>query len=251
MRILITNDDGIHAPGLGILENIASALSDDLIVVAPESDQSGVSHSMSLNEPLRLRQISEKRYAVRGTPTDCVLMGVRHLLKDKAPDLVLSGVNRGRNVAEDITYSGTVAGAIEGTLLGIPSLALSQAHGPDDPPWACAEIHGPAVIRKLLAYGFSKGLLFNINFPPCRPEDIAGTSITVQGRRNQQALIDVVEREDFRRNSYYWLAFAREDPDPIDGSDLWAMAKNRISITPLKLDMTDVAAIERLSALFD
>src|SRR5271157_3455041 len=114
MRILLTNDDGIHAPGLAVLETIAGELSDDVFVVAPESDQSGVSHSLSLNDPLRLREIDPRHYAVKGTPTDCVIMGVRHILTD-APDLVLSGVNRGQNVAEDVTYSGTIAGAIEGT----------------------------------------------------------------------------------------------------------------------------------------
>src|ERR1700753_1169785 len=128
MRILVTNDDGIHAPGLQVLERIAAQLSDDVWIVAPEHDQSGVSHSLSLNDPLRLREINERRFAVKGTPTDCVIMGARHILKEP-PDLVLSGVNRGRNCAEDVTYSGTVAGAMEGTLLGIPSIALSQASG--------------------------------------------------------------------------------------------------------------------------
>ncbi|MCA3630206.1 MAG: 5'/3'-nucleotidase SurE, partial [Methylobacterium sp.] len=130
MRILVTNDDGIHAPGLAVLERIAREISDDVIVVAPETDQSGVSHSLSLNDPLRLREISPKHFAVKGTPTDCVIMGLRHVLKGKRPDLVLSGVNRGQNVAEDVTYSGTIAAAMEGTLLGVPSIALSQAVNP-------------------------------------------------------------------------------------------------------------------------
>src|ERR1700722_13757069 len=129
MRILLTNDDGIHADGLATLERIAAQLCDDVFVVAPESDQSGVAHSLSLNDPLRLRQISERRFAVKGTPTDCVIMGVRSILEGRNPDLVLSGVNRGHNVAEDVTYSGTIAGAMEGTILGIPSIALSQCYG--------------------------------------------------------------------------------------------------------------------------
>src|ERR1700751_3746717 len=127
-RILCTNDDGIHAPGLKVIEEIASALSDDVWVVAPELDQSGVSHSLSLNDPLRLREIGERHFAVKGTPTDCVIMGARHILKDRPPDLVLAGVNRGRNAGEDVIYSGTVAGAVEGTILGIPSFALSQSY---------------------------------------------------------------------------------------------------------------------------
>src|SRR4249919_4291229 len=126
MRILITNDDGVHARGLEVLEEIARALSDDVWIVAPETDQSGVSHSLSLNDPLRLRELSERHFAVKGTPTDCVIMGARHVLP-APPDLVLSGVNRGRNAAEDVLYSGTVAAAKEACVLGIPSFALSQA----------------------------------------------------------------------------------------------------------------------------
>ena len=128
MRILVTNDDGIHSPGLDTCEEIARKLSDDVWVVAPEHDQSGVAHSLSLNDPLRLREVAPKHFAVKGTPTDCVIMGARHILKDRPPDLVLSGVNRGRNAGEDVIYSGTVAGAVEGTILGIPSFALSQAY---------------------------------------------------------------------------------------------------------------------------
>ena len=153
MRILCTNDDGIHAPGLKILEAIARQLSDDIWVVAPETDQSGVSHSLSLNDPLRLRGISERHFAVKGTPTDCVIMGIRHILHGTKPDLVLSGVNRGQNVAEDVSYSGTVAGAIEGTILGVPSIALSQAYGPggrDAVKWHCAETHAARIVRVIL-----------------------------------------------------------------------------------------------------
>src|SRR4051812_21364487 len=172
MRILCTNDDGIHAPGLKTLESIARNLSDDVWVVAPETDQSGVAHSLSLNDPLRLRQIDERRFAVKGTPTDCVIMGVRHILKDRRPDLVLSGVNKGQNVAEDVTYSGTVAAAIEATILGIPAVALSQAYGPngrDHISWEVAERQAPAIIRKVLEAGVPKGVLVNVNFPNCEP----------------------------------------------------------------------------------
>src|SRR3974390_1329968 len=128
MRILVTNDDGIHSEGLDICAEIARTLSDEVWVVAPEHDQSGVAHSLSLNDPLRLRQGGDRRFAVRGTPTDCVIMGARHVLDGKDIDLVLSGVNRGRNVGEDVIYSGTVAGAMEGALIGIPSIALSQSY---------------------------------------------------------------------------------------------------------------------------
>ncbi|CAM5766749.1 5'-nucleotidase SurE [Labrys miyagiensis] len=253
MRILITNDDGIHAPGLITLEKIARALSDDVIIIAPETDQSGVSHSLSLSTPLRLRRIQEDRFAVSGTPTDCVLMGVQHVLKGKAPDLILSGVNRGQNIADDVTYSGTIAAAMEGTVLGIPSIALSQAYGiggPDGLRWRCAEHHGPVIVRRLLAHGFSKGMLFNVNFPDCEPEEVTGISVTTQGQRNS-ALVDVVERQDFRGGPYYWLAPRREKPPQIEGTDLWAMFQKRISVTPLHLNLTDVAALQRLSDVFE
>lgn len=141
MRILVTNDDGIHAPGLEVAAEIARALSDDVWVIAPELDQSGVAHSLSLNDPLRMREVSERRFAIKGTPTDCVIMGVRHILNGRAPNLVLSGVNRGSNTGEDVTYSGTIAGAMEGTILGIPSVALSQAYSHDTrlrPHWQTA-----------------------------------------------------------------------------------------------------------------
>src|ERR1700693_167285 len=161
MRILLTNDDGIYAPGLGVLEQIAGSLSDDIWVVAPETDQSGVSHSLSLNDPLRMREVGERQFAVKGTPTDCVIMGVRHLMKEK-PDLVLSGVNRGRNCAEDITYSGTVAGAMEGAVLGIPSFALSQAYAfttKHHPYWDTAVKFAPDLIQRVLDAGMPRDVL--------------------------------------------------------------------------------------------
>src|SRR5437764_11499985 len=191
MRILITNDDGIHAPGLDVCEEIARALSDDVWVVAPESDQSGVSHSLSLNDPLRLREIGSRRFAVKGTPTDCVIMGARYIVKEGSPDLVLSGVNRGLNAAEDVTYSGTIAGAMEGTILGIPSMALSQAYGPatrERPHWDTAIHYAPDLIRRVLAAGMPRDVLVNINFPDCPPDEVKGIAITMQGKRDQALL---------------------------------------------------------------
>jgi 5'-nucleotidase len=253
MRILITNDDGIHAPGLAILEKIAAGLSDDVIVVAPEYDQSGVAHSLSLNDPLRLRKISERRFAVKGTPTDCIIMGVRSILQGEKPDLVLSGVNRGQNVADDITYSGTVAGAMEGTMLGIPSVALSQCYGPggqDAIHWDCAEAHGARLIRALLAKGIERNVLVNVNFPDSAADQVAGVAATVQGRRDMQVL-RIDPRLDGRGNPYYWIAFDRETTEPAFGTDLEALRRKYISVTPLKLDLTDQASVERYSRLFD
>ncbi|MGW5957599.1 5'/3'-nucleotidase SurE [Methylorubrum thiocyanatum] len=252
MRILVTNDDGIHAPGLETLEGIACELSDDVWVVAPEYDQSGVSHSLSLNDPLRLRQVSEKRFAVKGTPSDCVIMGVSHILKDHRPDLVLSGVNRGQNVAEDVTYSGTIAGAMEGTILGIRAIALSQAYGAGgraNLKWSCAAAHGAAVIRKILEIGIEPGILVNVNFPDCEPEEVQGVAVSAQGQRNQ-ALLQIDARHDGRGNPYFWLAFAKARFEPGNGTDLKAIAENRIAVTPLRLDLTDEPELTRFAAAF-
>src|SRR5205809_1013057 len=221
MRILITHAVGIHARGLEGCEKIARALSDDIWIVAPESDQSGVSHSLSLNDPLRLREVAPKHFAVKGTPTDCIIMGIRHIMKDAPPDLVLSGVNRGQNVAEDVTYSGTIAGAMEGTTLGVPSFALSQVYGLDtrqNPHWDTAIRHGPDVIRKVLQEGVPKGVLVNVNFPDCPPDAVKGVAITMQGTRDQD-LLRIDPRHDGRGNPYYWLTFARKErPKPRCGS---------------------------------
>ena len=254
MRILITNDDGIHAPGLEVLERIARALSDDVIVVAPETDQSGVAHSLSLNDPLRLREIGEARYAVKGTPTDCVIMGVRSILAERRPDLVLSGVNRGQNVAEDVTYSGTIAAAMEGTLLGVPSIALSQAYGPDSGRknihWGCAEAHAAAVIRKVLDQRLPRDILVNINFPDCPAEDLQGVAVTRQGKRDTD-LMRVDAREDGRGNPYFWVGFAKGKHTPAEGTDLFALSRKMVSVTPLRLDLTDQDSHVTLARAFN
>jgi 5'-nucleotidase len=254
MRILVTNDDGINAPGLDVCAEIARALSDDVWVVAPEFDQSGVSHSLSLNDPLRMRAVDERRFAIKGTPTDCVIMGVRHILDGKGPDLILSGVNRGQNTAEDVTYSGTIAGAIEGAILGIPSVAMSQAYSVasrQKPHWNTALAHGPGLIRKVLAEGIPRDVLLNVNFPDCAPDEVQGIAVAAQGKRDQEWLrIDA--RQDGRGNPYYWIAFARGPrPAARTGTDLRALSDNCISVTPLRIDMTDEPFMTRLAQLFD
>jgi 5'-nucleotidase len=252
MRILVTNDDGIHAPGLAVLERIAATLAQDVVVVAPEYDQSGVAHSLSLNDPLRLRKISERRFAVKGTPTDCVIMAVRSIFQGLKPDLVLSGVNRGQNVADDITYSGTIAAAMEGAMLGIPSIALSQCYGPegrDELDWSCAEVHAPGLIKILLAEGIDRDVLINVNFPACSAEEVVGVSVTVQGRRDLQ-MVRIEPRTDGRGNPYYWIAFDRDVADPPPGTDLDALLNKRISLTPLKLDLTDEVSAARYAQIF-
>jgi 5'-nucleotidase len=257
MRILITNDDGIMAPGLDVLEKIASELTDDVWVVAPEIDNSGASHSLTLAEPLRLRELAKRHYAVRGTPTDCVIMGVRFLLKSKPPDLVLSGVNRGQNLADDITYSGTVAGAIQGTLLGIPSAAMSLVTGPaesdqgsGDPFWKTPMKHGAPLLRKLLKAGWPEGVVLNVNFPDCAPEDVAGTCATVQGQRDPD-LFRIIDRQDARGRAYYWIGVERRRAKPPKDTDLWAVRSKLISVTPLCLDYTDQTTRSRFAEMLN
>ncbi|MGY3452372.1 5'/3'-nucleotidase SurE [Bradyrhizobium sp. USDA 4353] len=251
MRILCTNDDGIHAPGLKVMEEIARALSDDVWIVAPELDQSGVSHSLSLNDPLRLREVGPRHFAVRGTPTDCVIMGARHILGEKRPDLVLSGVNKGRNVAEDVVYSGTIAGALEGTILGLPSFALSQEFSVatrDKPSWDTALKFGPQIVRKVLDAGVPKNTVINVNFPSCSPDEVRGIVVTRQGKRNL-GFLKVDERRDGRGNPYFWIGFDRaaalDVPD--EGTDLAALAAHYVSVTPLRLDRTDEAFSGKLT----
>jgi 5'-nucleotidase len=249
MRILLTNDDGIDSPGLHALHQIASQLSQDVWVVAPETNQSGASHSLTLHEPLRLRQVDERTFAVRGTPTDSVIMGVRHILKDQTPSLVLSGVNSGANMAEDVAYSGTIAGAFEGSILGIRSMALSQAYGNEGRKaikWHTALAHAPALIGKLLAVDWAPSSVMNINFPDREPGDVVATVVTTQGKRDP-GLLQIEERADTWGNPYYWLAFERRRSTAQEGTDLWAVYSGRISVTPLFLNLTHQSMRETLA----
>lgn len=251
-RILVTNDDGIDAPGLKTARKIAAALSDDVWVVAPRDEHSGASHSLSLTRPLRLHRRSPQVYAVAGTPTDCVMVATRYLLRDALPDLVLSGVNFGQNLAEDVSYSGTVAGAKEGTVIGIPSVALSQAisfDGRRNPRFAVAEKHAPAIIQKLVKTGWPRGTLININFPDIDPNDKCGIQVTKQGRRDTH-LLTLSEREDPRGVPYFWYDFDRRIQKTTAGSDMAAVYSGNISITPLKMDHTDLGLHRQLEKVF-
>lgn len=249
-RILVTNDDGIYAPGLAALENIARALSEDVFVVAPQNEQSGASHSLTLHAPLRARRYGERRYAVQGTPTDCVSMAVKHFMKDAPPALVLSGVNHGSNLAEDVTYSGTVAAAMEGATLGIRSIAMSQAWGFKSDGrmrMETAEAFGPRLVSEFWERGWPSEVLININYPDCDPGEVRGIEATRQGRRDQSNLY-VEERQDLRGGAYYWLGMTRKLSDPPEGTDLRAIYSDRISVTPLHLDLTQADQLPMLKA---
>lgn len=244
MRILITNDDGVRAPGFALLEDIARSISDDVWAIAPLEEQSGAGHSLSLHAPVRVEKLGPQRFAVRGTPTDCVMMALGNIISGPRPDLLLSGINRGANLAEDVTYSGTVSAAMEGLLAGVPSIALSQAvqnqpQGQD--VFAVAARHGTSVVQRLIAAGWPDGVLLNVNFPPCAPDDLQGLRVTEQGFRDHGRLI-VEERRDVRGIRYYWFGLGRESPTPGHETDLKAMRENCISVTPLHLDLTHHAS---------
>lgn len=252
MRILVTNDDGIGAEGLDVLRRMAEQLSSDVWVIAPEKNQSGASHSMTLHEPLRSRQMDQRTFIVRGTPTDCVIMGVRHFLVDHPPDLVLSGVNHGSNLAEDVTYSGTIAAAIEGTLLGIRSIAMSQTGGSLEEGkihWETPRDHGPGLLSKLLDVGWPTGIVLNVNYPPRPPEAVTGIEVTRQGRRDQ-AYLRIDERNDPWGMPYFWFGFERPPSTLVAGTDLGAIDAGRISVTPLCLNLTDAPTRQSLEQAF-
>lgn len=250
MRVLLSNDDGILGPGLSVLERIAHALSDDVWIVAPELDQSGASHSLTLRDPLRIREVSEKRFAVNGTPTDCVMLGVKNIMRNIKPDIVLSGVNYGANLAEDITYSGTVAAAMEATLLGIPAVALSQVvdYGHPAAHWGTAEHHAPTVLKQLLTQSLAANVLININFPNVAAEGVCGIRLTTQGQRRVEDALE--ERTDPRGKKYYWVGAINYNGVGDCGTDLEAVAHNYISVTPLTLDFTHHQTLEKLENVF-
>ncbi|MBI1777525.1 MAG: 5'/3'-nucleotidase SurE [Proteobacteria bacterium] len=248
-RILVSNDDGIYAPGLKVLERIARSLTKDVWTVAPEQEQSGAGHSLTLRQPLRMRRVSARRFAVDGTPTDCVLLAINHLLKDHRPTLVLSGVNRGANMGEDVTYSGTIAAAMEATLLGVPAVALSLGVAWNKHPhWATAEHFAPKLIRKLAKAGWPDGVLININFPNLPVAEVRGVTLARQGRRKLGD--SLVQSTDPRGRLYWWIGDARTEDEALRGTDLWVLRQGRIAMTPIDLNLTDEPTLKRLQPLF-
>ena len=250
MRILITNDDGIAAAGLASLERIAASLSDDVWVVAPELEQSGASRAITFIDPVRVRRIDPRRFAVSGTPTDCVILAMTDLVEGAKPDLVLSGVNRGANMGEDISMSGTVAGALQGMVLGIPSIALSQeadySHAEPRARFETAEAHAPGIIKRLVKVGWPHGVVINLNFPDLAPDEVSEVEVTRQGFRDIHAL-HAEKRTDLRGRNYYWMGLFDRSAPQVDGTDLCAVAQGRISVTPIHIDLTHQEAVHSLS----
>jgi 5'-nucleotidase len=252
MRILLTNDDGIHAEGLATLERIARQLTDDVWIAAPEHEQSGASRALTLSEPLRVRRIDERRFAITGTPTDCVMLAIEELIKDRRPDLVLSGVNRGHNTAEDVTMSGTVAGAIQGMALGVPAVALSQSlavfHDDVVAHWQTAEAFAPGILQRLLEAGWPQDVIVNINFPNLPPEQVGEVEVTRQGFRDIHNM-KAEKRTDLRGRDYYWMGFTARRPAVAEGTDLAAVLAGRISVTPLHIDLTHMPTVHALKGV--
>ena len=254
MRILLTNDDGVNAAGLQVLQRIAGAFSDDIWVVAPSEEQSGAGHSLTLTQPLRLRKLGERRFCVTGTPTDAVMMGLAHILADQKPDLILSGINRGANLGEDVTYSGTVSAAMEGALAGVPSIALSQSYARegmgDTVPFAAAEAWAERVLAPLLARPFPANTLVNVNFPALAPDAVKGIRVVRQGIRDYGRL-RIDRRTDPRGFNYYWFGLRPIPHTPGHITDLEAIADGYVTVTPLDLDLTHEPSLAALGALYE
>jgi 5'-nucleotidase len=250
MRILITNDDGIHAPGLAALERIARKLTDDVWICAPEYERSGASRALTLAEPVRVRKLGERRFSTTGTPTDCVMLAVNELVEGARPDLVLSGVNRGANLAEDVTLSGTVAGAIEAMALGVPGVALSQMGGyaVDEDYFEVAEAFAPGILKRLVEVGWPADVIMNLNFPNAPVHEVTVVEVTRQGFRDVH-IRHAEKRTDLRGREYYWIGFRHERSSPEDGTDLRAIYERRISVTPLHIDLTHMPTVHDLKAV--
>ena len=246
MRILLTNDDGIHAPGLAVLERIAAALSDDVWVCAPAEENSGAGHSLTLHMPVRLQRHGERRFAVTGTPTDAVNLALRKLFADKAPDLVISGVNNGENLADDITYSGTVSAAMEAALAGIPAVAMSQALRDSGQGFSAAEGWASKVLAPLLDLQMARRTVVNVNFPALAAGDVKGVRVVRQGFHDY-ARGSLIEGADPRGRPYFWFGLHDIEHTLDHGTDLEAVGEGFIAITPLQLDLTHHASIGSLA----
>ncbi|MCE1245095.1 MAG: 5'/3'-nucleotidase SurE [Firmicutes bacterium] len=243
--ILVTNDDGCAAPGINTLIHHLSGVA-NLLVVAPDRERSAVGHGLTFFHPLRVHVIREEEnlrfYACDGTPTDCVLIGI-YQLTEVVPDLIVSGINRGSNLGDDVTYSGTVSAALEGAIQGIPSMAVSLASY-DDPDYTAAASFAAKMAKTLLEKGLPEGVFLNVNVPAVDPDKIQGVEFTKQGRSIYKQ--QIIKRVDPRERDYFWVTGALPAGEPIEGTDFNAIAGNRISITPLHLSFTKTEFIDEM-----
>lgn len=250
MRILLTNDDGIHAPGLDLLERIARRLSDDVWTCAPAEENSGAGHSLTLHQPVRLREHGHQRFSVTGTPTDAVNLALRKLFADRKPDLIISGINNGENLADDVTYSGTISAAMEGALAGLPAIALSQALRDAGHGFAAAEGWAERVLRPLLDAPLAKRTVINVNFPALAPDAVKGVRVVRQGFHDYDRG-SLVEGKDPRGRPYFWFGLHDIEHTLDHGTDLEAVSEGYISVTPLQVDLTHYASIGLLAERFE
>ncbi|RJL20144.1 5'/3'-nucleotidase SurE [Paracoccus siganidrum] len=262
MRILITNDDGINAPGLEVLTEIAAEIAGpkgEVWTVAPAFEQSGVGHCISYSHPTLVARLAERRYAAEGSPADCVLAAIADIMAESPPDLVLSGVNRGNNSGENVMYSGTIGGAMEAALQGLPAIALSQYLGPEtqglDDPFEAARAHGPEVIRRLLARGDWSSdadfrLFYNVNFPPLPAPAVRGLRVAPQGRR-QGSNFGVVPYTAPNGRRFMWVAGGSQQAPAQAGSDVAVNLDGYVSITPMRADLTCHLSLDRLTEALD
>ena len=249
-RILIVNDDGISSPGIKILYRIALSISRDVWIIAPGTEQSASSHSLTLHRPLRIRKLSSRKYAIDGSPTDCVYLGFKKILKSKLPDLVLSGINYGGNLGEDLSYSGTVAAAMEASLSGVLGIALSQEYADGkEINWKTAEKWAPRIIKKIVQDDWSSKVVFNVNFPDITYAKVKGIQVTCQGQHHARDLYN--ERVDPRGRKYYWIgASERALKKGKLGTDVRAVYDNYISITPIDMNLTNKNIINKMKKSF-
>jgi 5'-nucleotidase len=237
--ILITNDDGFLAEGLKVLEEALSAIG-EVFVIAPDREQSGQGHALTLNHPLRIEKRGPRHFAVQGTPTDCIYLGVHRVLERK-PALVVSGINKGTNLGDDITYSGTVSAAFEATLVGVPAFAMSQQIGPDPTDFAAAGSFARHLAEAILERGMPSDTLFNVNVPRAAPK---GVRVTRQGKRLYPG--GVIERTDPKGRTYYWIGGQPAEWAEDQESDFAALAEDLISVTPLHLDLTHFRVLDEV-----
>ncbi len=258
MRILLTNDDGINAPGLKTLEAIAQDLAGpggEVWVVAPAFEQSGVAHKISYTHPFLMSRMGERRFAAEGSPADCVLAGLYQVLDGKRPDLVLSGVNRGNNSGENTLYSGTLGGAMEGALQGLPAIALSQFYGPANrelpDPFEAAAVHGAETVRRILAAGLHDEddyrLFWNVNFPPVPAAEVKGLRAAAQGFRKGTSF-GVEPHASPSGRTFLWIRGGAQDLPSAPGTDVSVNLDGYISVTPMRADLTCHATLDRAAA---
>ncbi len=243
MLILVSNDDGVYAEGIQVLAETLKKIA-RVVVVAPDREKSAASHSLTLHRPLRIVQVKKNIYGVTGTPADCVNLGVNEILDRKKPNLIVSGVNHGGNLGDDVHYSGTVSAALEGAMMGVPSIAVSLVLRDGKPYFKPAALFAAKLARKVLKEGLPKGIVLNVNAPNLPQSKLKGYAYCKLGKRNYSDVI--VEKLDPRKKKYYWIGGDEIGYENIPGSDCNAILEKKISITPIKVDMTDYPFLEKI-----